>query len=440
MKNPVGRGIGRLMGLFVFAFFCSMLRAGEVSDRGLKEGDLVAVCGDSITEAQLYSVYIESYLLMCQPAPRLQAMQSGWSGQASWTFLPRIENDVLPFAPSVATLCFGMNDGGYVPAVERKLNLYREAMGDVVRTLQRGGVRFVIVGSSGAVDTGTFRRLLPLDGLNAGDKPEWLPADEYNQTLARQVLIAKEVAQENGAAFADIHGLMLEVMAKAKQKYGKTYHVAGPDGIHPAANGHLIMAYAFLKAMGCSGDIGTITYDWATHQASASEGHRIVTAAGPRIEVESTKYPFCFFGDPAVPESTSGIIEFFPFNQDLNRFRLVVRNSPSEGLAITWGKATRKFSAAELANGINLAGEFIENPFREPFLSVEAAIKKQQAFEMPAVKTLLNPLREWRRQFPEGGPDYQKLVEKVLQRDRALREAASKAVVPVRHTILMAPI
>lgn len=438
MKNPVGRRIGRL--LFVFAFFCSVLRAEEVPDRGLKAGDLVAICGDSITEAQLYSVYLESYLLMCQPAPRLQAMQFGWSGQASWTFLPRIDNDVLPFAPSVATLCYGMNDAGYVPTVQRKLDLYRKAMGDVVRTLQRGGVRFVIVGSSGAVDTDTFKRLLPFEGVNAGNQPQWLPAGEYNQALARQAVIAKEVAEENGAVFADIHGLMLEVMAKAKQKYGKAYHVAGPDGIHPAANGHLIMAYAFLKAMGCSGDIGTITWDWATQKALGSEGHRIVKADRQQIEVESKKYPFCFFGDPAVPDSTSGIIEFFPFNQDLNRFRLVVTNSPSQGLAITWGKATRKFSAAELANGINLASEFLDNPFRAPFLSVEAAIKKQQAFEMPAVKTLLNPLKEWRRQFPEGGPDYQRLVEKVLQRDRALREVASRAVVPVRHTILMQPI
>ena len=34
----------------------------------LEKGDFVAVIGDSITEQQLYSLYIEDYLLMCKPA------------------------------------------------------------------------------------------------------------------------------------------------------------------------------------------------------------------------------------------------------------------------------------------------------------------------------------------------------------------------------------
>ena len=31
-----------------------------------------------------------------------------------------------------------------------------------------------------------------------------------------------------------------------------------PDGIHPFENGHVIMAYAFLKALNVIGDVGTI--------------------------------------------------------------------------------------------------------------------------------------------------------------------------------------
>jgi len=34
----------------------------------LQQGDFVAICGDSITEERIYSVYIQDYLLMCQPA------------------------------------------------------------------------------------------------------------------------------------------------------------------------------------------------------------------------------------------------------------------------------------------------------------------------------------------------------------------------------------
>ena len=50
----------------------------------LKAGDYVAVIGDSITEQKLYSVFIEDYLLMCQPAPNLRSTQFGWGGETSW--------------------------------------------------------------------------------------------------------------------------------------------------------------------------------------------------------------------------------------------------------------------------------------------------------------------------------------------------------------------
>ncbi|HEX8913590.1 MAG TPA: hypothetical protein VF796_14625, partial [Humisphaera sp.] len=40
---------------------------------GLKDGDAVAIVGDSITEQKQYSVSIETYLLACQPAKGLKA-------------------------------------------------------------------------------------------------------------------------------------------------------------------------------------------------------------------------------------------------------------------------------------------------------------------------------------------------------------------------------
>src|SRR5258706_13724871 len=81
-------------------------RAGE-----LQAGDTVAVCGDSITEQKLYSVFIEDYLLMCQPAPELKSHQFGWSGEKADGFLNRMRAEVLPFGPTVATTCYGMKDG-----------------------------------------------------------------------------------------------------------------------------------------------------------------------------------------------------------------------------------------------------------------------------------------------------------------------------------------
>src|SRR5207245_713423 len=102
--------------------FLSFMSAGNgfaadasSADQKLKGGDYVGVIGDSITEQKLYSVYIEDYLLMCRPAGDLRATQFGWGGETSWGFAARMGNDMLPFGCTVATTCFGMNDGGHGP-------------------------------------------------------------------------------------------------------------------------------------------------------------------------------------------------------------------------------------------------------------------------------------------------------------------------------------
>src|SRR5690349_18037370 len=48
---------------------------------------------------------------------------------------------------------------------------------------------------------------------------------------------------------------------KAKAKFGAAYHATGGDGVHPDVNGHMVVAYAFLKALGCDREIGKITVD-----------------------------------------------------------------------------------------------------------------------------------------------------------------------------------
>ena len=137
---------------------------------------------------------------------------------------------------------------------------------------------------------------------------------------------------------------MIEAMTKAKAKYGKGYHLAGGDGVHPDQNGHLVMAYAFLKALGCDGDLGHIDVDLAGGKAEAAGGHKVLSYESGTVELESTRYPFCFVGDPAKPNSTRGVIEFFPFNADLNRLTLESRAGVrGQGAKVTWGTEAEAF-------------------------------------------------------------------------------------------------
>src|SRR5215218_4790180 len=192
---------------------------------GLQKGDFVAVCGDSITEQKLYSRFIEEYLLMCKPQQDLRTMQLGWNGETSWGFLAKMPNEAMRFDPSVVTICFGMNDGGYC-AKPVDHDKYRASLKGIVQNFKRDGVRFIVLGSPGVVDSQTF-----WGGVDVAAK--------YNPILAKERDVAREVAAEEGVAFANVHDPMMDVMTRAKAKYGKAYALAGhDDGVHPDENGH----------------------------------------------------------------------------------------------------------------------------------------------------------------------------------------------------------
>jgi len=407
--------------LGTFVIGCAAFGASAFGQ--LQKGDSVAVIGDSITEQRRFSVFIEEYLVMCQPAPELKQTQFGWSGETSWGFERRMDNDMLRFHSTVATTCFGMNDGGYSPMNDEKAKRYRDAQTQIVQKLKQGGVRFIVVGSPGAVDVQTFRN----------HNREL--AEMYNKTLAAERDIAKEVADKEGVAFADVFDPMVDVMTKAEEKFGKDYHLAGPDGVHPDNNGHLVMAYAFLKGLGCKGDIGTITVDLAGNKAEATDGHKVLSCADGAVEIESSRYPFCFSGGRGQTDSTRAILPYLPFNQDLNRYMLVVNNAGAGKVKVTWGNASKEFDAEQLSKGINLAAEFLNNPFSEPFRRIEDQIRRKEEVETPLVKQTINEIPAVAKATPAAGEALEKAATQGVEMDRSLQDALTASVVPVKHTI-----
>lgn len=402
----------------------------------VRPGDTVAICGDSITEQRLYSVFIEDYLLMCQGAQPVRPMQFGWGGESLWHFADRVDNAVLRFRPSVVTMLYGVNDGAYRARSPKTEKEFRMKAGEIVRKLKQNGVRDVLFASPIVVDTATYDavRSQPIADKQVAD------SKVFNETLRQLGEIGREVAAQEKITFVDLHSVMQAAMAKAKAKYGAAYAVAGSDGVHPNRNGQLIIAYAFLKAMGFDGDIGTLTLDAATGKAEASEGHRIIRSTPASLEVESTRYPFCFAGDPASPDATSGIIEFLPFNEDLNRLVLRVKNLSAPRVRITWGGASREFSAAELGKGVNLAAEFLDNPFSAAFGKVEECVRRQQEFEVPFLKMFVENYPAYLEAFSGARESLAATLQKVAEQHDALSAAARAARQPVTHTIRITPL
>lgn len=415
--------------------FASTATAQAPRRAELKKGVRVAIVGDSITEQRLYSRFMADYFTACHPDLDARIAQFGWSGERASGFLARMDNDLMPFKPDVVTLCYGMNDGSYQPFTDAIGQGYEKPLVEIVAKLKAAGVQ-VIVGSPGAVDDHFF-------GREGDGKTVTARSKMYNPTLAKLRDIAKKTADAAEMPFANVHDAMIDAMRKAQadDKLGKGYHVCGGDGFHPDANGQLVMAFAFLRAMKFDGDLGGVAIDFQG-ASTATGGHKIMKSEGGKVVVESSRMPFGFTGDAKQTFGTRSISPFVPFNPELNRYTLTVKNAQAAKLKVTWGAESRTFAKGELEKGINLAAEFQNHPLLAPFLKVDAAIANQQLFQTFMIKQVITNhrfLAGLAKEDAEIAAATTKIRERLWAKDEANHAAVRAALpkMPVAHTIIV---
>jgi lysophospholipase L1-like esterase len=393
---------------------------GQSASKLLKTGDVVAICGDSITSNGHYPGFMEAYALMCAPNPKITFINFGRWGWRAKKFAPTIEKAVLPSKPTVVTFCYGMNScrSSRVMSAGGAAGWGGVVKG-IVKQFRKAGVREFVLGSPGCVDSTFFT-------LAQSRPPTPEPIKSTNKNLSMLGDAARKVATDEKVRFVDVHTPMIEVMAKAKAKYDKNFAFAGGggDGVHPRQAGHLVMAWVFLKGLGYDGDLGTVTLDIKKGSAAATAGHKVLASSASQISLESIRYPFCFYKNKGKLDwcSTQSVADMFPFNPDLNRLMLVVKGAGQgkNKFTVTWGKASKTFEAARLQKGINLAAEFMdENPFKVPFKKIMTAMGERNR-----MRSLL------RRAQHKDNASFKKRLDRAIE---------NMKVKPVKHTLKVAP-
>src|SRR5262249_43825372 len=135
----------------------------------------------------------------------------------------------------------------------------------------------------------------------------------------------------------------------------------------------------------------------------------------------------CASGDKTQDNTIRSGMTLVPFNQDLNRFILVAKNGQASNYQVTWGATTKKYAAADLAKGINLADDFAMNPFSETFAKVDAAVAEKQDYEPRQIKTMFHG--------PEAKTEMEALAQLTDRVRKPLADALHAAFVPVTHTL-----
>jgi len=396
-------------------YFASVdpIKAPKPAGLLLKQDDRLAIIGDSITEQKMYSRIMETYLTACVPELKVTVRQYGWGGETAEGFKNRMVNDALRFKPTIATTCYGMNDHRYTAYTDENGAWYRENQLAIVKAFKEAGARFVL-GSPGCV----------------GPKVPWGKAssDVMNNNLCRLRNLDLELAQQEGVGFADVFWPMYVLGWKATNKFGPGYAIAGKDAVHPGWAGHVVMATAFLEALGLDGDLGTLTVDLGSGKATATGGHEVAGFANGELKLTSSRYPFCApQGELNDDNAIRSGMALTDFQQRFNRLTLVVKGGAASSYAVAWGGETKTFPADQLARGINLPAEFARTPFDDAFKRVDEAVTRKQNYETRQIKTLFHG--------EEGRADME-MTAALTEKARApLAAAIKEAIAPVSHSI-----
>ena len=93
-----------------------------------------------------------------------------------------------------------------------------------------------------------------------------------NETIKRIIEYQRESAARNGWEFTDWNAPMVAINQELQQK-DPSFTLCGNDRIHPDNDGHMVMAYLFLKAQGFAGkDVANMEINANKKQAVKAEG------------------------------------------------------------------------------------------------------------------------------------------------------------------------
>lgn len=315
----------------------------------LEKGDRLVILGDSISAMCKYTILLDLYLAATRPDLEVWMFQDAISGEVTAKLLRRLDGTLERTKPTVAISFYGVNDAGWTAFDQEKADKYEADTRALLAHLKKEDVRVLLASTT-----------IMGDGLKN--------SKEFNATLRQFREITQRIASDTQTPFTDVNTMVRDAQDKMRARPGESadYDIVARDGAHADWQAHMAIVTAMLRGLGMGKEpIAQITFDVSSGQATASEGHRIVEVQGDTLTVESSRYPFFFLWEnPAQPyQDMPKVAQEVGFFDDLNRFMLVVKGLTPGDYRVTWGKVSERFTADQLAAGVNLAAAFRRTPF-----------------------------------------------------------------------------
>ena len=112
-----------------------------------------------------------------------------------------------------------------------------------------------------------------------------------------------------------------------------------------------------------------------------------------------------------------------------------MQNLKAPAERITWGGQTREFTAEALKHGVNLAAEFLCNPFVPSFAAVDRAVIDKQTFETQFITHFLYEQPGLLKAVPAKAAALQQMEAGFRGVHEGLMQNCQARIKPVAHTI-----
>jgi hypothetical protein len=328
-----------LRNICLLVCLASFAQSAGAADFFFKNGDVIVVMGDSITEQHLHSNYLEMWTLSRFPAWKLEFHNVGIGGDRSTGGNARFKRDVLTFKATAMTVDFGMNDGGYRPFDTRGFKTYTDGLNGIAKQAQAAGIRVAWLTPS------------PVEKAEAGAAIEG-----YNETLQKYSQGVKDMAVAHRAAFADQFHPFVAIIDKVRTEK-PTNRISG-DAVHPGSPGQTIMAWAILKGLNFPRLVSCAEIDAAAGTVVKAENCKLdavaATERGVKLQRQDQALPF-------FPVEANSILKWVPILEELNEYGLKVTGLKAGQYDVLLdGTKLVRYSDGELAAGVNLAAAVLK--------------------------------------------------------------------------------
>lgn len=345
--------------LMAVASVCLAWSAQAQTVKPFEEGERAVFLGNSITDGGHYHSYIWLYYMTRFPEMNIRIFNGGIGGDTAFDMNKRLDGDIFSMKPTSLMVTFGMNDSGYYEyngdnAKEFGEKKYQESINSFQQMEKRfkdlPDTRIVMVGTSPYDETAQIKD-------NTVFKKK-------NETMKRLVSYQQESATKNGWEFTDLNAPMVALNQQFQQK-DPTFTLCGGDRIHPDNDGHMVMAYLFLKAQGFAGKgVADMEINANKKQAVKAENCAItnIKKIGKDLSfdylAEALPYPLDTVARGwGQKKSQAMAAEVIPFMEEMNREMLKVTGLSGKYKLLIDDEEVGTWDAGDLAKGINLAAE-----------------------------------------------------------------------------------